>query len=177
MLRRIRRLYVKLARLWYKLVTLKSSPHKVALGFALGVFLSFTPTFGVQVLLAVSLAALFRLNPISAAIGVQVTNAFTVLPIYALCHRIGADILGSNPMSLPAGTEVDLVWWLHTLKTGSRWLVTELIGGLFVGTFTGVVAYFLMLWTVVRFRAARTELHLKRMSRRISEGEKPKAEE
>jgi len=175
---RIRRLYIKLARLWYKLVTLKSSPRKIALGFALGIFLSFTPSFGFQTVLAIGLAALLRVNPISAAVGVYLTNPFTVVPIYAVCHEFGAFILGTPPVHEVPAADVQSGWWLVNLtKAGSRWMAIEFVGALFLGTVSATVAYFVMLGTVVKFRAARTDLRLKKMSRRIAEGEEGEEEQ
>jgi hypothetical protein len=165
---RLRRLYIKLARLWYKLVTLKSSPRKIALGFALGVFIAHTPTLGLQTVLALSLAALLKVNPVSATLGVYVSNPFS----YALCYRVGAWMVGMSP-----GEGLDLTgdgffWAVLALgKTGLTWMWVEFMGALVVGTLTALIAYFAALFATVRYRSARANRHMKEMKERLEEDE------
>jgi len=62
------------SRLWRyggKLFVIKDTPQSIALGAAIGVFLGFTPLFGLKTLLALLLAALFRVNKIAAVVAVS----------------------------------------------------------------------------------------------------------
>lgn len=147
-------------------MTLKSSPRKIALGFALGVFLAFTPTFGVQTILTLSLAALLRVNPISATVGVYVSNPLTVVPMYALCYKLGAWILGVSPVI--QGEE--LSWGLLSLgKTGLSWMGVEMVGAIFVGGVSAMVGYFVALASVVRYRRARLNRRIEKMRQRLED--------
>jgi hypothetical protein len=166
----LRRLYIKLARLWYRLVTLKSSPRKIALGFALGVFIAHTPTLGVQTILTLSLAALLKVNPISATVGVYMSNPVTMVPMYALCYRVGAWVVNASPGN---GLEVSgegFFWGLLSLgKTGLTWMWVEFVGALIVGSLNAIIAYFVAMFAVVRFRRARLNRHMKEMKERLEE--------
>lgn len=164
--RYMRRAYIKLERLWYKLVTLKSSPRKIALGFALGVFIAYTPTFGIQTVLVLSLAALLRINPVSATVGVYVSNPLTVFPMYWLCYKVGALILQVEPL----GENVNFSQSLLSLsKTGLSVIGVEFVGSLVVGTVTFPLAYGLALWVVVAYRRARLNRRVKRMRERLEQ--------
>ena len=66
----------------HRLRRLPDTPHRIALGFACGVFASFTPFFGIHLIGAIALAWLIRGNLIAAAIGQFVGNPFT-LPFIA----------------------------------------------------------------------------------------------
>jgi uncharacterized protein len=84
-------------RLWKgrlgALLSLDDAPWRTALALAVGVFLSFTPFWGFQTLLALLLATVFRLNR-----AVTVTGTWLNLPwfapfVYAGAVKIGALIL------------------------------------------------------------------------------------
>jgi len=154
-----------LGKLWYKLVTLKSSPRKIAAGLAVGIFLAYTPTFGFQTILAIGCATLLRINPVSTVVGVYLTNIFTVAPIYALCYSVGRYLIGSEPLQNPAQFNS----WVTFLKAGPRVIYTELIGGLVVGIITAIPAYFLALLGIVRYRRVRLNRRIERMRRRITQ--------
>lgn len=169
----LKKLYHRLRQIWYRLVVLKSSPRKVALGFALGVFISFTPTFGCQIALVVALAALLRFNPVSATVGVYVTNFVTVVPLYVLCYKIGCWVIGYEPGS---GLGLAGVWresgfygLLLLGKRGMRWIAIESIGAVIIGTLSGVPSYFLVLFGVVRYRRARLARRYRKLRERMGE--------
>lgn len=58
-----------LRQYWDRLTSLEGRPESVALGFAIGVFLGFTPLFGLKTLIAVLLASLFRSSKLAAFLG------------------------------------------------------------------------------------------------------------
>lgn len=171
----LRPIYDKLAKLWYKLVTLKSSPRKIALGFALGIFLSFTPTLGFQTALALGLATLLRVNPISAAAGVYLTNIFTAWPLYALCYNVGSWVAGVEPHLGPLVPQTHAGWGLfaHFTKLGLKWIAVEFLGAIIVGGISAVPAYFLALFAIVRYRTARLNRRIQRVRARMAQGVSP----
>lgn len=63
--------------LWKKLFSLKDSPHAIAGGVAIGVFVGFTPLWGVKTLLSLGLAYALRCNPIAAVIAVSLHDVLT----------------------------------------------------------------------------------------------------
>ncbi len=77
-----------------RFLRLRGTPDEIAKGLALGVFIGLTPTFGVQMALAVFFAILLKENKIAAVLGVWVTNPVTAPFIYTLEYRIGRLLLG-----------------------------------------------------------------------------------
>jgi len=78
----------------HRLKRLPDSPHKIALGFACGIFVCFTPFFGLHVLLAALLALVIRGNVLAALIGTLFGNPFTFPVIGTICYRFGHFLLG-----------------------------------------------------------------------------------
>ena len=168
----LKRTYKRLARAWYRLVTLKSSSRKIAAGFALGVFLSFTPTFGFQTVLAVGIAAMLKVNPISCVLGVYLTNVFTVVPIYAFCYSVGRWVLGVDQVvHVDLDQDGILLSILGLGRSGLAWIGVESVGAVLVGSISGGIAYFLSLFGVIRYRTARLNRRIRAMHRRIEEAQ------
>ena len=73
-----------------------ATPHSVALGAALGIFLTLTPTFGIQMAIAAVVGTFIGANrPLAMAI-VWLSNPLTILPLYYSFYATGAAILGSR---------------------------------------------------------------------------------
>lgn len=70
---------------WNRLLSLEARPESVALGFAIGVFLGFTPLFGLKTLLALLVASLFRSSKVAGFIGVTVHDV--LLPFMPVLLR------------------------------------------------------------------------------------------
>jgi hypothetical protein len=77
-----------------KFFLINDTPHKIAAGFALGVFLGIIPGEGVTATLV--LAYLFGLNRLAAASGVLVTNMWTTFIVLPLAAQIGAWVFGES---------------------------------------------------------------------------------
>lgn len=85
-------------RQWVRaILMLDDTPHSIALGTAIGTFIGFTPTVGIQMVIVMAVAFLtarvFRFNRIAALIAVYVSNPFTMIPIYWFNYRIGTIFL------------------------------------------------------------------------------------
>ena len=65
-----------------RLKHLKASPHEIALGFAFGVWTNFNPFFGINLLIAMSLAFIFRVNVLASVIGTLLTGLPFIFPIF-----------------------------------------------------------------------------------------------
>ena len=59
---------------------IKEPPHRIALSFAMGVFMGISPLLGLHYIGAVLIAMIFRLNKLVAIIGVSVNNPWTIAP-------------------------------------------------------------------------------------------------
>lgn len=131
-----------------RFIRLHGSPEEVARGAAVGFFVAMTPTMGIQTLLAVPVAAFFRINKIAAAATVWLTNPVTAPFIYGFNYMVGAKLLGyplkavffSNPS------------WETFWYSGRHVFLSLAVGGILTGIIAGLVGYFV---TLVMVRAAR----------------------
>ena len=80
-------------RLVRRLLSLDDSPHAIALGTAIGMFVGMTPTVGIQMILIVTIAAvtrpLFHFNRVAGLITVYISNPITIMPLYAAFYYTG----------------------------------------------------------------------------------------
>ncbi len=85
-----------------RLLALDDTPERIALAFALGVFLAFSPLLGLHTVLGLTLAFVFGLNRVAVLLGVWVNNPWTLVPIYAAAAYIGGVLFGfPSPQTLP----------------------------------------------------------------------------
>jgi uncharacterized protein len=125
---------------------LDDPPWRVALALAIGVFISCTPFYGLQTVLSLAVATIFRLNR-----AVTVTGTWLNLPwfapiLYGFALRIGAFVL-PDLHGADLGEMTELLQMASTLSIsdmldllGSLSLAL-LIGTAAVGTVAGAVTY------------------------------------
>ncbi|HRY82158.1 MAG TPA: DUF2062 domain-containing protein [Candidatus Moranbacteria bacterium] len=77
---------------------INDTPHKIAGGAALGIFLGITP--GEGVLTTLILASIFRLNRLSATAGVLATNMWMTILVLPFSAGVGAFIFKTNAKDL-----------------------------------------------------------------------------
>ena len=83
-----------LRRVCEKLVKIDDSPQRIALGFALGVFMGILP--GVGPLASLALAVVFKINRVAALAGSVLTNTWFSVVSFVLAVKIGAVLTGTN---------------------------------------------------------------------------------
>ena len=153
--RRVRRFVLK------RILHTDDPPHRLALGIAIGMFVTFTPTFGFQMLLVAFGAWVLRANKIVGLPIVWISNPATMVPIYWACFEVGRAVLGSEPMGdqwwynfshPPVG------WWLRVKFYWSELIdiATPLwIGSVVVGLALAVPTYYVVLYLVRSYRLKR----------------------
>jgi hypothetical protein len=144
----------------HRLLALDDSPERIALAFAIGVFLAFSPLLGLHTFLGLTIAFAFGLNRPAILIGVFVNNPWTLVPIYALGTYIGGHVLGfPETTSLP-----DFSW--DQLFRGSYWaqlvghwrlLKPMLLGSTILAICVAGVSYPLALLLISKGRAYRAQ--------------------
>ena len=72
---------------------LDDAPWRIALSLAVGVFISCTPTFGFQTLLALALATVARLNRVATVTGVWINLPWVTPFVYAGALKLGGTLL------------------------------------------------------------------------------------
>ncbi len=145
-----------------KLSRIQSAPDAIARGMALGLFIGFTPTFGVQMILALLFALLLRQNKISTLIGVWITNPVTAPVIYGLEYKIGRMLLGLPPLKIDH-------FDLHLLRTlGLQVGEPLLLGAVVLGIPCSMIGYSL----TVRFIPSLRQWKIPRWPRKIGKWDK-----
>jgi uncharacterized protein (DUF2062 family) len=136
---------------------LDDPPRRIALALAVGVFISCTPFWGLQTILAVLVAMLLRLNRAATVAGAWLNLPWFAPFIYAASIKVGEAILparGTLPVPLldllrqPGG----LSWptlreWLHGVS------VALLVGSVIVGAVAAAITFVVALGLISRHRA------------------------
>ncbi len=140
-----------------KILSLDAHPGHIAAGFSVGVFISFTPFFGLHTPLAIALAFLFRLNKVACITGAWVNTPLTVVPILVASYNLGRFLRGKPAKELAFS---NLDW--HSLQPYAK---SILMGSSIIGFAAAVAAYFICYWMVTFFR--RKDAALKEITREM----------
>ncbi len=73
---------------------LQESPRRTALAFALGVFIAFSPAYGLHTAMVALCTWVFGLNFIALLAGALINNPWTIIPILGATYWTGAFLLG-----------------------------------------------------------------------------------
>ena len=170
-----------------RLTRLSGTTHSVAVGFACGAAISFTPFVGFHIVLSVLLAFMLRGHIIAAAAGTIVGNPWTFPIIWLATYKVGQIILGSGEAApWPAVTMFkhvmvdlgNLVW--PTLTGESSWadikqVLIDLraliwpmtIGSIPLALIAGAAVYFPLVRVLGAYQEARRRRREKRAQLRI----------
>ncbi len=153
--RRLKRFFI------YRVLHIDDTPHRIALGVAIGIFVTWTPTIGFQMILTVALSTLFKANKFVGVPFVWISNPFTLIPLYGPSYLLGGEILGGHykwsafmqacrkAMSAHNGwiTKIQ-AWWTAT----SSILLPIWLGSIITGLIAALLTYILIHWAVVKYR-------------------------
>lgn len=142
-----------------KLLAMEDTPERIALAFALGVFLAFSPLLGLHTILGLSIAFLFGLNRVAILIGLFINNPWTLVPIYAAATYVGGLLVG-----FPTIENLPSINWSHLWKLqfwsdlARQWGVLKpLLFGSFILSFTfAALSYPAALMMLKHLRARRS---------------------
>jgi uncharacterized protein len=144
------------------LLHLDDPPQRIALALAVGVFISCTPLLGLQTLVAIVVATVFRLNRAATVTGVWVNLPWFTPVVYGAALTVGGWILPD-----PGETRDAWVAYFMSRPFGLRWqdlmtLLEELSTALLVGsTVVGLAAAMVTYVVAVSFISARRRYHVK----------------
>lgn len=130
---------------------LNASPHTVAFGFAIGIFMSFSPFLGFHLGLSGLFAWLLRANIAASMLGNFLGNPITYPFMWAAVYQVGALMLGNTPTLNAIDSAV------LNFEVTSFWdvFMPFLAGSIPVGIVAGLIFYFPVRNGVGRFQAAR----------------------
>ncbi|MDO8302620.1 MAG: DUF2062 domain-containing protein [Sedimentisphaerales bacterium] len=77
-----------------RILHVSDSPHRIALGVAIGVFVGWTPIIGPHMIMALALCALLRANKLVGVASVWISNPFTFGIIYGPSYIVGRAVVG-----------------------------------------------------------------------------------
>ena len=137
----------KIRQIIIRFKELNGDPHYVALGMAIGVFISVTPTIPFHTVIALFLAFIVRGSKAAAAIGVWFSNPLTIPLFYKGSYDLGMSVLGN---SAPFSTKYESI--LELLKLGANVTIAMVTGGIILGILPGIAAYFITRKIFIRLR-------------------------
>ncbi|TFG36874.1 MAG: DUF2062 domain-containing protein [Nitrospirales bacterium] len=112
------------------------TPHEIALGIAIGIFVAFIPLFGTHTVTAIALASLLRVNTLIVLLGTQLSNPLTFPFQLFASAEIGSLILHGRFLEIKFSYEISSLL--------SHYLLPIIIGGLVLGIIGSGVSYLLV---------------------------------
>lgn len=150
------------SKYWYlRIIRQSATPHNIALGMGLGVFIGALPIMPFQSVTVIALAFLLHTNKFAAWLATCYSNVFTMVPFYSFLFMVGKFFFPySHAQFDPSRLEMEQLiatgWDLFTIMT---------VGGLVFGIPAALVTYGVTLWAVRRYRKAKALRMLKKRSR------------
>lgn len=155
--RSLKWLFLRLRPLLRILKGFRGTPEAIAGGFSLGLFLALTPTVGVQIIIVVFLATLFKLSRPAAVLAVMITNPLTVPPIFTFNYWVGNIFFDGPQVREVYGhflgiakelAKVD-IWEVGAqirafAEIGRDMFVPLTVGSLIVASVTGIFSYVML---------------------------------
>lgn len=164
----IKKIAVRIERfVVYRILHVDDTPHRLAAGIGLGVFVAWTPTLGFQMILVVLLATALRANARVGVPIVWISNPLTLVPVYLPSYWLGHQLLqvfsdrpkpdyaalkellslASNPVQMFGGFAE---YWAQMFKvllsiSMDLWLGSVIIG-LVLGGITYIVCHRFIVW-------------------------------
>ncbi|NES03673.1 MAG: DUF2062 domain-containing protein [Okeania sp. SIO2F4] len=139
--------------LHWRLIRMRGTPEYIARGLALGVFAGLFPIFGLQTIVGIALATLFRGHKIAAAAGTWVSNPLTYLPIYAINFQVGRWLLNSQEEFVPES----ILSFPELMQYGTQFVTSLFLGCLVMGIIGGILSYFVGLKLIRWWRSNRRQ--------------------
>lgn len=150
-------------RNWFRaMLMLDDSPHRIALGGAIGMFFALTPTMGIQMFLVLLLAVLtrrwFTFNKVAALLMVYVSNPLTALPIYWFNYKLGTIYFPgtTSRKEFEALLQYDGLaeWWASFMHLFRDVGVPLVVGSLVMATGCALATYPILLRVIRNLRRA-----------------------
>jgi uncharacterized protein (DUF2062 family) len=174
--------------LGHRVRRLPDTPHRIAFGFACGVYASFTPFFGLHFIVAAALARILRGNMVAALIGTAVGNPLTFPLIASVSLGLGRRILGFGATGRDfsrisdAFAQAFAAIWQGILslfgRGDSEWqklvpffrdiVWPYFVGGLLPGLVAAIVSYYLTRPLIAAYQTRRRARMLKRAHDRVA---------
>ncbi len=133
----------KIKKHFEEVLRIKTSPHSIALGFAIGSAIALFPTFGLGGLIGLAIVLIFeKVSKLSLFAGLAFWNPLVLIPTYGLSYKIGAFLLKNAP------SKTYNLWIFNQLFNYSR---RFLLGNLILTITLTLLGYFIVLFLAKRY--------------------------
>jgi len=175
----------------HRLRRLPDPPHRIARGVFAGVFISFTPLFGLHFVGAWLVAWILRGNILAALLATFFGNPLTLPVIAILSIELGHMMLGGTSTQsfeqiagffADATTEIwynviaiftsDVAHWDRLPEFFDGIFLPYLVGGLLPGIAAGLVCYYVALVVIAAFQKIRDRKRQDRAARALAKRQK-----
>lgn len=160
----------RLARYQYlRLMRLRASPHNIALGLALGIFVGFLPIVPFQSVVVIALAFVLRGSKVAGFLGTWISNPIDLPFFYYGLFLVGRTLLPFEGVHF----DPHHLSMAEMLKAGWKLFAVMCVGGVFLGIPSAVVTYFVTRRTVKAYRRRKSRRLLARRAARLETREVP----
>ncbi|MFN0198655.1 MAG: DUF2062 domain-containing protein [Planctomycetaceae bacterium] len=150
------------------ILQLDDTPHSIALGTTVGMWIGMTPTVGIQMALVMIVVFLtrpfFRFNVMAAIVTVYISNPITMIPLYWFHYKVGTlfmegTVTREHFTSIMQSEQITDSWWaVWNLMVALGWPM--ILGSLVVATVCSIATYPSM-WFLIRwFRRSDAVVHI-----------------
>ena len=151
----------------HRMKRLPDSPTRIAIGFACGVYVSFTPFFGMHFVVAAALAWMLRGNLFASMIGTFIGNPVTFPFIATACLEIGSLVFGDlivEDLSDMGFWEIVAVFATHIHEL----VLPYFVGGLAPGIILAIASFYIVRPLVESYQRRRRAKLVERAKKRIA---------
>ncbi|MFK7938461.1 MAG: DUF2062 domain-containing protein [Roseovarius sp.] len=156
---------------------LPDPPHRIARGIFAGIFVTFSPLFGLHFFLAAFVAWVMRGNIVASLLATFFGNPVTFVPIGAMSLNTGYYLLGLNQLSdeevrrslggkfVDAGQDLwhnikapftkEQTDWSHLSVFYDEVFLPYLVGGIIPGIIFGLIGYYMSLPLIIAYKNRR----------------------
>lgn len=146
----------------HQILRAADSPHRLALGVAIGLFIALLPLVGIQMFIAAVVCHPVKANKAVAVAMAWVSNPLTLVPIFLPCYWLGAAMLGLEAIpyesfvAIFTPEEGGLIESLYATYVAMLDIMAPLwLGCAVVATAFALPSYFLFRSMITRYRLRR----------------------
>ena len=139
-----------------KIVRERLPPEDIAGGWALGMFVGCAIPFGLQLVISIPLAMMFRVSKLGATLGTFITNPVTIFFIYPAQTFLVNKLLFNGSLTYEKLAETEWTW-VAVRRLGAEAMASFFLGGILLAIIMTPVTYFVVKGVVVRARARRAK--------------------
>jgi len=149
-----------------QLFKLDDTPENIALSFAIGVFITINPLYGLHTVIAIIIFSIFRMNKFAVLLGSALNVPWLALFTYFFCYYVGTKIWQLIPFldndRLYSETEFRYFFssWqgfraLFQPSHFMRIFLPTMLGSTVVGLFSSLASYYMVREVIIKLRSIR----------------------